>query len=240
MCTSRILAIVVMLVFTTEVSGVGGNDKRTIRVTGEGTVSAIPDTATIHSGVVTQAKTAVEALEQNKIALEKMMADLKRLEIAEKDIQTSRFRVQPIYDRAIQREWGPTIVGYRVSTYLRIRVRNIKSLGELLDTLIRSGSNQMSGISFAVDNKSSIMNKARAKAVEDAKARADLYAKSAGVAVGKVISIDEQRAVVPRPVFFGRAMEAKTTGVPVAIGEQDFRATINMTFELVDRESREE
>jgi len=209
--------------------------QRTIRVSGQGKSSATPDMATIQTGVVTQAKSAVEAMDRNNSALEKIMADLKNMKIAEKDIQTSQFSVQPVYERGSRGETKPEIVGYRVSNQLRIRIRKLPELGNLLDTLIRSGSNQMSGISFGVDDSNAVMNEARTKSIADARARAELYAEAAGVAVGKVISIDEHQAIVPQPKFYGRAIEMSASSVPIATGEQDFIATINLTFELVDK-----
>ena len=226
----------VMLTLTSLQVACGDEDEaRTIRVSGQGKSSAAPDMATIQTGVVTQAKTAVEAMELNNGSLEKIMADLKSMKIAERDIQTSQFSVQPVYERGDRGQRKPEINGYRVSNQLRIRVRKLPDLGKLLDALIRSGSNQMSGISFEVDDSTTVMNEARTKAIADARARAELYAEAAGVGVGKVMSIDEQQAVVPRPEFFGRAMEMGAASVPIATGEQDFRATINVTFELIDR-----
>jgi len=211
---------------------------RTIRVTGQGQASSVPDMATIHTGVVTQAALAVDAMEQNNQSVEKLMSDLKNMKIAETDIQSAQFSVQPEYARGARGERLAEIIGYRVTNQLRIRVRDLPELGKLLDKLIRSGSNQMSGLSFGVDDSTAIMNEARTQAIADARARAELYAKAAGVAVGKILSIDEQQAVIPQPRFFSRAMEGVAASVPIATGEQDFTASINVVFELVDEEAR--
>ncbi len=104
----------------------------------------------------------------------------------------------------------------------------------MLDALVRTGSNQVSGISLGVNDSAAVMNKARVKAVEDAQARARLYAEAAGVMVGKVIAIDEQQTAFPQPVYLGRAMEMSAADVPIASGEQEFIAAINVTFELVE------
>lgn len=210
--------------------------RRTIRVSGEGRVSAAPDMATIETGVVTQAETATEALDQNNSVLKLIMDDLRAMEIAEKDIQTTQFRVQPVYERGPRGQRKPSVVGYRVSNQLQVKVRDLKALGGLLDKLVRSGSNQMTGIRFGVDDSTALMNTARTKAIIDAKARAKLYADAAGVAVGKVLSIDEQRVAFPRPAMFTRTLEAADSSVPLAMGEQEFTATINVVFELLDQQ----
>jgi uncharacterized protein YggE len=188
--------------------------------------------ATIKTGVVTQAPLAVEAMKQNNEIAQKLMADLKDLQVEERDIQTSRFNVQPEYERGPRGERKTEILGYRVTNQVTIRVRDLPEMGKLLDTLIRSGSNQVSGINLGISDSSRVMNEARVKAIEDARARAKLYARAAGVEVGKVIAIDEQQAVFPRTGVFGRAMEM-SSDVPIAAGEQEFTATINVTFELI-------
>ncbi len=207
---------------------------RTVQVSGVGKSTAIPDMATIQTGVVTQSEMAADALKQNSEIIEKLMAQLKNLNVAERDIQTSQFNVTPEYERGPRGERLSKITGYRVTNQLRIRVRKLPELGKLLDQLIQSGSNQISGISFGVDDQAEAMNQARIKAMGDSKARARLYAKAAGLAVGRVLTISEQQVVFPRPNFIARGMEARSAAVPVAAGEQEFSATINVTFELVD------
>jgi uncharacterized protein YggE len=235
--TKFLTFVVILLAGSQFAAAVDDELHRIIRVSGQGESSAPPDMATIQTGVTTQAKTAVAAMGENNTAVEKIMSDLKSMNVADKDMQTSQFSVQPVYDRGDRGQTKPAIVGYRVSNQLRVRVRNLPDLGKLLDTLIRSGSNQMSGISFGVDDPTTVMNEARTKAVANAKAKAELYAKAAGVAVGKVISIDEQQAVIPRPIMYGRgAMEMSASSVPIATGEQDFKVSINVTFELLDNE----
>jgi uncharacterized protein YggE len=172
-------------------------------------------------------------MNQNNEVAKKLMADLKNQQVAERDIQTSQFNVQPEYERGPRGERRPKIVGYRVSNQVTIRVRDLTEMGKLLDMLIRTGSNQVSGISLGVSDASRVMNEARVKAIADARARAHLYAEAAGVKVGKVYAIDEQQSVFPQPGIYGRAMEM-SADVPIAAGEQEFTATINVTFELVD------
>ena len=231
------ITIVLCVVFLSFSPSLFGADEtqRTIRVTGQGKTSAPPDMATIHTGVVTQAVLAVDAMEQNNKIAEKLMGELKNLNVAEKDIQSSQFNVQPEYERGPRGERKQKIIGYRVTNQLRVRVRNLSKMGGLLDAMIRSGSNQVSGLSFGVDDTTSIMNKARTLAMADARSRAKLYAEAAGGMVGKVISIDEQQIRFPQPVFRGGAMEMSSSRVPVASGEQDFSASITVTFELLDK-----
>jgi uncharacterized protein YggE len=209
---------------------------RTIQVTGQGKASAVPDMASISTGVVTQGKSAADAMNENNQIVEKLIKELTDMQVAERDIQTSQFNVQPEYERGPRGERKPEIVGYRVSNQLRIRVRNLDSMGKLLDRLIQAGSNQISGISFGVDDQDKVMNLARIDSMKDARERAELFARVAGLKVGKVITISEQQIAFPRPNYVGVAMESRSAGVPIASGEQDFSATINVTFELVENQ----
>lgn len=217
--------------------GLAENIERTISVAGEGTATAPPDMATIHTGVVTQAAQANEALAANNAALRKILDVLQDHGVASKDIQTSNFNVQPEYKRGPRGEQQREIIGYRVTNQVRVQVRNLPSLGKVLDSLVSAGSNQISGISFGIDDPQGVLNQARNRAVADARSRAELYAHAAGVRVGKVLVISEQAAQVPRPQFLGRAMAFEAaSAVPVATGEQEVRATINIMYALADRE----
>lgn len=232
--TSRCLSAVICLAFWVPVS-VADEPPRTISVSGEGKASAPPDVATIQTGVVTQASEAAEALADNNRATQRVMDALKSHRIVAKDIQTSNFNIRPNYERT-RNQRQPRIVGYSVTNQVQVRVRNLPSLGKVLDSLVTAGSNQMSGISFGIDDPTGVKNQARNRAVSDARDRAQLYAHAAGVKVGKVISISEQVAQVPRPAVMGRAFAAAegVGSVPVATGEQEVRATVHMVFALID------
>ena len=210
--------------------------QRTISVSGQGTASAPPDVATIQTGVVTQAAVAGEALAANSRAVKKIMEVLETHRIAAKDIQTSNFDVRPEYERGRGSGGGqrrPNIVGYRVTNQVRVRLRHLPDLGKVLDALVAAGSNQISGISFGIDDPSGVLNQARNRAVRDARSRAELYAHAAGVRLGKVISISEQAAPVPQPRMRGMMMAAEAaSAVPVATGEQEMRTTVYMVFAL--------
>ena len=123
-----------------------------------------------------------------------------------------------------------------MTNQVQVRVRNLPDLGKVLDSLVSAGSNQISGISFGIDDSTGVLNQARNRAVADARSRAELYAHAAGVKVGKVISISEQAIQVPQPRMLGRAMMAAemSSKVPVATGEQELRATVHAVFEMTE------
>jgi len=203
-----------------------------IRVAGEGEATAPPDMATIRTGVVSQAETARDALSENNAVMQRIMALLQEHGVAEKDVQTSSFHVSPVYKHDDEGRTEPKVTAYRVVNEVQVRVRNLASLGDVLDALVSAGSNQINGITFDVGDPAGILHEARSHAIRDAKSRADVYAQAAGVKVGRVLQISEQPIDVPRPMQLGMEMRAAATSVPVATGEQEFRVTVNVVYEL--------
>jgi uncharacterized protein YggE len=215
-----------------------GNRLRTfISVAGEGEATAPPDMATVRTGVATQAETAKDALNQNNAAMQKVLGLLKELEIADKDVQTAGFNVHPVFEHDPQGRTEPKVTAYRVTNEVQVRVRKLASLGDVLDALVQVGSNQISGVAFDVDDSEGILNEARSRAIRNAKSRADVYAQAAGVSVGRVLQISEQSLEPPRPMQMGMEFRTAASGVPVATGEQQFRVTVNVVYELRRRES---
>jgi uncharacterized protein YggE len=211
--------------------------RRIISVTGQGKATAPPDMAVIQTGVVTHGATAAEALSANNEAMETILGVLKTYKIASKDVQTSSFNVSPDFKRDERGRRQPRIVGYRVTNQVRVKVHNLEDLGKVLDALVRAGSNQVSGVSFGIDDPTGVLNQARNRAIADARSRAELYAQAAGVRLGKVLTISEQPIKLPQPRQIGRSLAQEgVSSVPVETGEQEFRARIHMVFALEDKQ----
>ena len=119
----------------------------TVSVTGEATVSVPPDLAQVDGGVSSDAKTAREAFEANNAAMGKVLLALKGAGIEEKDIQTSRLSLQP-QTSSSKTSGPPTIVGYRASNRVTIRLRDVTKVANVIDTLVGAGANDIGGINF--------------------------------------------------------------------------------------------
>jgi uncharacterized protein YggE len=211
--------------------------RRTISVTGQGKAAAPPDMAVIQTGIVSHGATAAEALSANNDVMEKILGVLRTYKIAPKDVQTSSFNVSPEFKRDERGRRQPRIVGYNVTNQVRVKVRNLADLGNVLDSLVRAGSNQVAGISFGIDDPAGVLNEARNRAIADARGRAELYVQAAGVRLGKVLTISEKPAEVPQPRHFGRSLAQEgVSSVPVATGEQEFRVRVHMVFSLEDKQ----
>lgn len=208
------------------------DDKPFVRVTGNGSASTTPDIATISIGVVSDGTTAAEALEKNTAAMSRVMVELTGQKIEAKDIQTTNFSVNPKLQYYKDGK-PPTVDGYQVVNSVSVVVRDLDNLGNVLDQAVSSGSNQINGIAFGVDDPQEVEDKARADAMADAARKAALYAKSAKARLGKVMNITEGSITRPPPSpIFARAARSEAAPVPVARGEQKISARVTVTYEL--------
>src|SRR5215470_2294071 len=177
-----------------------------ISVTGEANISVAPDLAQIDGGVASEAMT-------------KVLQALKGAGIGEKDVQTSHLSLQPQYASSAPSRPGPSvIVGYRASNRVTIKLRDVTKLAGIIDTLVSAGANEIGGINFTVSQASKLLDEARERAVADARRKAEIYAKAAGVTLGAPLSISEAGAPVV-PLFRGKAMPM-AAATPVAQGEE--------------------
>lgn len=202
-----------------------------ITVTGEASIAATPDMATVSLGVTTEGKTAAEAMAANSAALTAVIDRLKSAGIAEHDLQTSNLSINPNwtgYDSG-----APTISSYVAMNMLNVRVRALDGLGAVLDASIADGANTLNGITFELSAPRPVQDEARKAAVADAAARAELYAAAAGVKLGKIVSVSEQANFNgPMPVFQAEAKAAAP--VPVATGQIALQAQVTVTYEIAD------
>lgn len=210
-------------------------DDATLSVTGSGTAAGTPDMATVSVGTVTEAATAGEALSENSTQVQAVIDAVKQAGVEARDIQTSGFSVSPRYTQpGNNSNEAPKIDGYRVSNGVTVRVRKLDTLGDLLDTLVKAGANDVSGIQFAISDTDKLEDTARTAAVADAKHKAELYAEAAGVKLGRVLTIAEGGSQDPRPMPMMR-MEASAVSVPVQAGEQTLSAQVRMVYEILPK-----
>jgi len=199
-----------------------------ISVTGEATVSVPPDLAEIDGGVTSEAKTAREASEANNAAMGKVLQALKGAGIEEKDIRTSRLSLQP--QSAPNRSGPSAIAGYRASNRVTVRVRDVTKVASAIDTLVGAGANEIGGINFVVSQASKLLDEARERAVADARRKAEIYARAAGVTLGAPLSISEEGNSAPVP--YRRMAAGMAASAPVAQGEETLAVTVSVSWAI--------
>ena len=200
-----------------------------ISVTGEANISVPPDQAQIEGGVSTDAKTAREASEANNAAMGKVLLALKGAGIDEKDYQTSRLQLQPQY--APNRSGPSPVVGYRASNRVTVKVRDVIKVASMIDVLVGAGANDIGGINFVVTQASKLLDEVREQAIADARRKAQIYAKAAGVTLGEPIAISEEGA--PTPVFRSKQVAGgMAASAPVAQGEETLSVVVSVSWAI--------
>ena len=207
-----------------------------IQVSGEGEASVVPDMAVVSLSVVRNGETADAALSANSAAMKEVLAALKAEGIADRDIQTSNFSIYPQYRHAEPKDGvvePPKIIGYEVSNGVTLKIRDLDKLGGIIDKSVKLGVNQGGQIEFTNDNPKDAMKDARKAAVAEALDKARTLTEAAGVKLGRVIEISENTARPPQPMMrMAMAKDMAAESVPVAAGENTYRVTVNVTFQL--------
>ena len=203
---------------------------RTIAMSGHGEVRSAPDQARITTGVTTAAPTAAAALAANTNQMRSLFDALGRAGIPAKNIQTVNFSVSPQYTNGANNQ-PARVTGYQVSNQVDVRIDDVARVGTTLDALVTAGSNDMNGISFSIKDPAPLLATAREQAVADARARAETYARAAGVTLGLILSISEGGGEV-RPLRMAPMMMKAAAPVPVAAGEESVTADVSLVWEI--------
>jgi len=226
-----------------------GPDTTLLNLSVQSEVRRAPDIANFSAGVVTQAKTAGEAIRANAERMNAVVAALKRAGFAGRDIQTAQLSLQPRYhypERERMRDpnlpppepQAPRIIGYEARNTVQVRVRRLGEMGRTIDTLIEAGANQVDGPMFMLENQDAALDAARADAVRKARARAELYAKAAGLRVARIISMSEGGSYFPPPEIvvtgarMGAAAAPPPPPSPVSPGELTLGIQLQAQFAL--------
>ena len=210
--------------------GAAAGDRRTITVTGHGTVKVTPDIATVSAGVQTMADTAQEAMDTVGTKSQALVDTLKAVGVAAEDIQTSGLSLYPTFGTD-----GREINGYQASVNVTITARDISRIGETLDALQGFVGEELTlgGISFSYADPEAVLGEARAAAIENARVRAGQFAEAAGAELGEVRHIAENTSGVMIPFAAERDMVA-ADGASIAVepGTQELAVDVSVVFEM--------
>jgi uncharacterized protein YggE len=200
-----------------------------VNATGE--VTRVPDVAVISAGVVTKSSTAQAALQQAAARLERVRAALKSAGVADRDIQTSNINLEPQY--VYENNQPPRLTGYSATNQLSIRFRDIANAGKILDALVAQGANTINGPNLTIDHPEAALDEARARAVAAGRARAELYARSLGLRVVRIVAVSESGGyAVPPPMPMAVQRMSANAETKIDPGEQKLEVNLAMVFEL--------
>jgi uncharacterized protein YggE len=202
-------------------------------VSAQGESRRTPDLATVSAGVVTQAADAAAAMRDNAARMGRVLEALKRAGVAYKDVRTASISLQPQY--RYENNQPPVITGYQASNTVTVKFRDIAKAGAVLDALVATGANQISGPELGLEDPAAATDEARVDAIGKARARAELYARAAGLKVKRILSISESNTEMPRPMpilMRSQAMAADMAESKILPGEQSLNVSVSVRFEL--------
>jgi uncharacterized protein YggE len=205
-------------------------NEHTISVSGTGKVTLNPDIADLRLGVTASGRTVKAVRESAATSMTKVMAALKKLGIADKDIQTASVSLQPTYDYNVG-TYPPNVTGYQFSNAVSVTVRDLDKVGDAIDDALAAGATSLDGVTFRVADETGAEGQARTAAMADAKAKAHALATAAGVSITGVASISETVTPTPYPIFYGAAQAAgKDASTPVQPGSTDISITVSVVY----------
>ncbi len=215
-------------------SGSAQTQPRTLTVSGAGQISLKPDIATIYIGVHTETASAAESVSENNVKTQALISALKAAGVDANDIQTMNFSIWQ------NSQYGPdgkvTSTNYAVDNTVYLTIRNLDKLGDLLDTAVRAGANNINSIQFDVADKTQALSDARNEAVKTAQTQASELAAAAGVTLGNIQSIQYYDAS-PTPMFQGKGMGGGGAAnvemaVPINPGQMQITVTVTIAYEI--------
>lgn len=214
-----------VLAQTPEPSGPGNG----VTVSGVGRITGVPDTLSATVGVAARRPTVQEALDAANAAAEQVLGALDDAGIAEEDVQTTQFSVNPQYDQD-----GVAITAYEVANTVEATIRDLSSVGATLDAVVRAGGNEarVQGVAYRLEDNAALLAEAREAAVADARTSAEQYAAAAGVELGALTSLSEVTADQPMTQSFAADAAEAAAPVPVAPGTQEVGVTVTATWSL--------
>lgn len=232
----KILLLAILLWMTVFLTGsnvaLAASPGRTISVTGHGELAVAPDMAYVTLGVMTSAGDAKTAMQENSRVVSQVVDALLAQGIAQEQIKTSLVSLYPIFPPA-----GPgpetnqtAVAGYRAQNNVTATVKDLASVGKVMDTALGAGANQMQGVRFAVSEDSKLRDEVLKKAILDGQHKAAVLAQSLGGKLGKVQTVSESGR--PYPVYAANAMAKIDAGVPVYGGTLMYNVDVSMTYAL--------
>ena len=208
-------------------------ERDTIAISGQGKITSIPDIASVEVGLLTEKKDVKSAQKENTEKMNRLIANLKSLGVESKDIQTSYYNIYPQYDWPDGKQ---VLRGYQVNQGVSVKIRNLEKIGDVLAAAGENSANQVSGLSFNIDDPETLRQEARVKALENAKEKAEALAEVAGVKLGKIVSFSEY-SESPVPMYksmdaYGIGGGGEAAAPTVESGSMDVIVNVTVNYEI--------
>ena len=212
----------------------GGDRNRTrVIVSGDSLVQAQPDTAILTVSVVTQAKNALDAQQQNAARTEEVVRSLKAAAGAGSEVKTSGYSLQP--QRIYRENQPPTISGYEARNTVTVTIGDLTKVGPIIDAAAQSGANDIGGVAFTLRKDRPARDEALGQATREAMSKAQVIAQALGGKVVRILEVQEEGTVRPRPMYeaeMARGMIAQKVSTPIEIGSLEITGRVQLVVEV--------
>lgn len=228
-----------------QLSALPQNQPHEINVSGEGKAYAKPDIAMISFGVTSQAVKSQDAVNQNNTKMNAVIAAIKGLGVQDKDIQTTLYSLNPIYGPFERRPESliypypvsNKITGYTLDQQVQVKIRNFDNINSIIDKATAAGANTVGQLTFTVDDYEKVRDKAREKAIVQAKEKLKMLSKQSGLRVGKLINVSEGYGGYPPYPLYGLGgagiLEKDASVAPqIQTGQLEVNASITLTYQV--------
>ena len=234
LAATAIVAVAIFVAPSAQAQQPAAQAEARVIVIGEGSVHVAPDYAQIRGGVTTKGKTVKEATDANSKLMAAITAALLNAGVAQADIQTAQFSIQPVYAPPPPPN-EPKLAGYSVSNQVTVTVRALGKVSDILDRMVDAGVTDVGNVSFLHSDPAKVLDQAREAAVADARRKAELYARASGFTLGRVAWLTEDTGLMPPvPMAKFRAQAAMAAPVPIAPGEDTLRVQITVGFDIAN------
>ena len=200
-----LLCVTAIVIVSLALLAKGPDFNNQFSVSATGRVFAKPDIANLIVGVKTEAKsTAALAVKENTAKMNEIVKALKDIGIEEKDIQTTNYNLNPVYDWTDKT--GQRLKGYEVNQNINIKIRNLDKIGDAIAKTTEKGANQIGNISFTIDDEFALRNEARSEAIKKAKEKAAGIVAETGIELDDIINVYENQVYYPSAVNYSKEM----------------------------------
>ncbi len=219
---------------------------RSFSVSGEGKITAIPDVAQFTFSVITEGGKDIAKLQKENTGKVNLAIDfVKSKGVEAKDIKTLNYNLDPRYQyfscpRSLIEEVKPCpppeIIGYKISQTVQVKVRDFIKIGDILSGVVEKGVNDVSQLSFTIDDPTKLQDEAREQAIVKAREKAKLIAKAGDFRVGRLLGIDEGD-ITPFYKYAPAVAESFDVGgaapsPTIESGSQEISVNVNLRYEI--------
>ena len=208
----------------------------TIFADGQGKVNYTPNLAEIAFSVVSEGLTPKQVQDANTAKMNNAIKFIKARGVADKDVQTSGYSLNPKYFYPNEKGGAPFISGYTLTQTITVKVRDLGKVGEIISGVVEQGVNQTGGLNFTVDDEEleKLKQEARLKAYNAAKEKAQSMAKAAGVKLVRITNFSESFFGIPQPTFeaFGKGGAGGAPIPQIEPGSQEIVVSVNITYQI--------